>query len=58
MVVTQAPLDGEQPFIAVFAQGEGIDQRVLDHAATRADVRAAPQMARANGDLPVNDEIL
>jgi hypothetical protein len=48
VVVTQAPLDGEQPFIAVFAQGD----------ATRADVRAAPQMARANGDLPVNDEIL
>ncbi len=48
VVVTQAPEAGNQPFQAVAAQSE----------VTRAEVRADLQMARANGDLPVNGEIL
>jgi hypothetical protein len=48
VVVTQAPLAGEQPFVAVAAQSD----------VTRAEVRADLQMARANGDLPVNGETL
>ena len=46
--VTQAPDAGNMPFQTV-AQSSDV---------TRAEVRSDLQMARANGDLPANGEIL
>ena len=47
-VVTQAPDAGNMPFQTV-AQSSDV---------SRAEVRTDLQMARANGDLPANGEIL
>ena len=46
--VTQTPAAGNMPFQTV-AQSSDV---------TRAEVRSDLQMARANGDLPANGEIL
>mgnify|MGYP000845437005 FL=1 len=48
VVVTQAPVAGNLPFQTVAKFSD----------VTRDEVRADLQMARANGDLPVNGETL